>query len=240
MPRTARLRIADVPLHVVQRGHDKCPCFITERGFELYLGLVAEWAPIARCDIHAYVLMPNHVHFLLTGQDEDACTAFMRAVNQRYSQWFNRTMQRIGTLWQGRFWSSPVDTSSYFFACQRYIELNPVRAGLVDGAQRYPWSSYRANAGAEASLVVTPHRMYTELGNDGDARRSAYREFFREELDVSQLQAIRNAIRSGLPLGSDAFIDQLERTTGRRLRPGRPGRRGVQASGLAPASGFEE
>lgn len=223
MPRTARIHIANIPLHVVQRGHDKCACFLTEQAFELYSGLLAEFAPKTGCNIHAYVLMPNHVHLLLTSEQAMGCTQLMRSVNQRYSQWVNRKTGRIGTLWQGRFWSSPVDTATYLFTCYRYIELNPVRAALVDHASKYPWSSYRSNACGEASLFVRPHAMYNELGSNADARRTVYSGLFSADLGPAEVQAIRAAIRGGLPLGSDTFIAEMESITGRRLRKRRPG-----------------
>jgi len=238
MPRTARLCIPNIPHHVVQRGHDRAPCFITERNLELYLGLLGEYAPKNACEIHAYVLMPNHVHLLLTPRTGDGCTRVMREVHQRYSQWMNRTMGRIGTLWQGRFWSSPVDTASYFFACQRYIELNPVRAGLVGDAKNYRWSSHRSNAWGEASILLAPHEKYLDLGGDPRARQAVYRDFFTRELEDFELQAIRAAIRGGLPLGSEQFVDEMERLTGRRLRRRRPGRR--RTAGDDRASNDEE
>jgi putative transposase len=133
-------------------------------------------------------------------------------------------MGRIGTLWQGRFWASPVDTASYFFKCQRYIELNPVRAGLVGQASDYGWSSYRSNAWGEASGLLVPHQKYLQLGADPPARQAAYRDFFGGHVDDLELQTIRAAIRGGLPVGSEQFIEDIERLTGRRLRRKRPGR----------------
>lgn len=175
------------------------------------------------CRVHAYVLMPNHVHFLLTPSSPDGCTDLVRAIHQRYSQFVNRTMGRVGTLWQGRFWSSPVDTASYFLTCHRYIEMNPVRAGLCTAPGEYPWSSFRANALGEPSMVLSPHDEYLRLGADAKERQAAYRALFREDVDSVQLAAIRDAIKAGLPVGSEEFVAHLEKFTGRRLHRRRSG-----------------
>src|SRR5205085_1772900 len=152
MPRRARLTIADHPLHVIQRGVDRAACFRDDHDRVLYLGLLGEVGPRFRCSIHAYVLMTNHVHLLLTPRTREGPARLMKHVGQRFVQHFNRKHRRTGTLWEGRFRSSIVDTRDYLVRCQRYIELNPVRAGMVRRAEDYVWSSHRANIGIEPSL----------------------------------------------------------------------------------------
>ena len=223
MPRTARLRIPDYPLHVVQRGHNRARCFFEPSGFELYLGLLGEFSKKHACRIHAYVFMPNHVHLLVSQQDPWAVTRLMRSVNQRYVQHVNRTYKRTGSTWQGRYWASIVDTDDYFFICHRYIEQNPVRAQLVADAAGYAWSSHACNANGVSSLVVTPHDLYLGLGRSDADRRAAYRALFANELSDAQLNRIREAVHGGRPLGSEAFLEAMSDRLGLPTSRGRPG-----------------
>ena len=225
MPRTSRLRVPGYPLHVVQRGHNRDRCFFEPSGYELYLGLLREFAKEHECDIHAYVLMPNHVHLLVSQQDSWGVTRLMRSVNQRYVQHVNRTYKRTGSTWQGRYWASIVETDGYLFTCYRYIERNPVRAGLVADAAAYSWSSHRRNAHGAGSLVVTPHALYAGLGSDDAARCAAYRTMFELPLCEAQLQSIREAVRGGRPLGSESFLETMAGRCGVPTTRGRPGRK---------------
>lgn len=217
------MRIANTPLHVVQRGHDKCPCFVNDACFRLYLGLLDEFSPKHGCQVHAYVLMPNHVHLLLTSALGTGCSALMKSVDQRFSQYVNRTMGRVGTLWQGRHWASPVEAESYFLRCHRYIEMNPVRAGLAEEPRTYPWSSFRANALGEPSRLVKPHEIFMRLGPDEETRRASYRGLFGGLPDESESRAFRDAIRGCRPVGSAEFIQEIERLSGRSFERRRPG-----------------
>ena len=223
MSRTARLRIPDYPLHVVQRGHNRNRCFFEPSGFELYLGLLGEFGKKHECSIHAYVCMPNHVHLLLSQRDPWAVTRLMRSVNQRYVQHVNRTYKRTGSTWQGRYWASIVDTDEYFFTCHRYIEQNPVRAQLVDDAALYPWSSHARNAHGASSLVVTPHDLYVGLGGNEMERCAAYRALFASELSDADLLRIREAAHGGRPLGSETFLETMSVRLGVPTRKGKPG-----------------
>lgn len=223
MSRTARLRIPGYPLHVVQRGHNRERCFFDRSQFELYLGLLGEFGREHGCSIHAYVLMPNHVHLLLSQRDPWAITRLMRSVNQRYVQHVNRSCKRTGSTWQGRYWASIVDTDDYFFICHRYVEQNPVRARLVADAGEYLWSSHGHNAQGAASLVVTPHELYLDLGTNDEARSAAYRAMFADALSDGQLQRIREAVQGGRPLGSEAFLENISARLGVRTSRGKPG-----------------
>jgi len=173
MSRRARLKIAGQPFHVIQRGNNRSETFLGRDDFVLYLGLLNELAPLFECATHAYVLMPNHVHMLITPSEADGLSLLMKHLGQRYAQHFNRVHGRTGTLWEGRFKSSLVHDESYLFTCQRYIELNPVRARIVDDPWDYPWVSYRANAGREPSTLSARHRLYLQLGATEDERCDA-------------------------------------------------------------------
>jgi REP-associated tyrosine transposase len=216
-------------MHIVQRGHNRGACFLEGSGFELYLGLLNELRERFACRIHAYVLMTNHVHLLLTPDEADGASELLRRVNLRFVQAMNRRYGRSGPGWDSRFWSSVIETGRYFLACQRYIELNPVRAGLASAPDGYAWSSHRFNAYGARDPMLEPHAEYMALGGNAATRRAAYRALFLEKLADDQLSAIRKAARSGFPYGSEDFVQELELRTGRRLRRGKPGPKAAAA-----------
>jgi putative transposase len=218
MPRHARLRIAGLPLHTIQRGNNHAACFTGQADQRLYLALVAELAPRFSCAIHAYVLMTNHVHLLMTPAEATGPSAFMKHLGQRYVQYVNRNHGRSGSLWEGRFRSSIVDSDGYLLRCHRYIECNPVRAGMVASPADYPWSSYRANAFGERDPVITPHARYLALGENDAQRRANYLGLFQGEMTPAELSRIRDAANGGFALGSTGFVEQIERTLGRPAR----------------------
>ncbi len=239
MPRCARFCIEGVPLHIIQRGNNKSACFFCDSDRRLYLGLLRELAPEHDCSVHAYVLMTNHVHLLLTPQRKSSASLLMKNLGQRFVQFINRTHGRSGSMWEGRFRSSIVDSATYLLTCYRYIELNPVRAGMVRGPADYPWSSYRANALGEPSNVLDPHACYRRLGADEPARLAVYRSLFETALDDADLKAIREAVNAGLPLGTKAFVETIARATGRRTSAGVAGRP-RQNRGQTPISHLAE
>jgi putative transposase len=224
MPRRARVTLANVPLHLIQRGNNRQICFFGDDDYRFYLDRLAECSTKYGVWIHAYVLMTNHVHLLLSAGRADAPSAMMKALGQRYVQYINRTYRRSGTLWEGRFRSCLTQQETYLLACQRYIELNPVRAGMVSHPAEYRWSSYRANAQGEPDALVQPHELYTALGLDGKSRQAAYRELFRYELDPGQVDEIRQATNGNYALGNQYFADQVTVALGRRATPGKSGR----------------
>jgi putative transposase len=175
-----------------------------------------------RVSVHAYCLMTNHVHLLLTPDASDGCAAFMRDLGQRYVQYFNRTHQRTGTLWEGRFRSCPVESSQYVLACYRYIELNPVRAGMVDQPIAYQWSSHGANIGTRPDSTLSPHPDLCALDTEGRWRVS-YARMFVDPLDERAIAEIRHATNGNLPLGSASLKAQLL-AKGHRISHGRSGR----------------
>lgn len=183
MPRSARVILPDVPVHVIQRGNNRQDCFYSTRDYRLFLRWLQEYAVLSACRVHAYVLMNNHVHMLLTPSNADSVGHLMKRLGQQYVQYFNRTYKRSGTLWEGRYRSSLVQEDAYLLACYRYIELNPVRAGIVPDPSQYRWSSYRHNGLGEYSELLSPHQNYLELGRTGSERRKNYRSLFSRGTD---------------------------------------------------------
>ena len=224
MPRRARVTLANIPLHLIQRGNNRQACFFADEDYRFYLDRLAECSTKYGVWIHAYVLMTNHVHLLLSAGRADAPSAMMKALGQRYVQYINRTYRRSGTLWEGRFRSCLTQQETYLLACQRYIELNPVRAGMVTHPAEYRWSSYRANAQGEPDALVQPHPIYAALGLDAQSRQAAYRELFRYELDPGQADEIRQATNGNYALGNSSFAEQVTAALGRRATPGKSGR----------------
>lgn len=224
MPRRARIALPNVPIHLIQRGNNRQPCFFADEDYCRYLDWLAEYASKTGCRIHAYVLMTNHVHLLISSGRADAGGALMKLLGQRYVQYVNRAYQRSGTLWEGRFRSCPVQEESYLLGCQRYIELNPVRASMVTHPADYRWSSYRANAQGEADPLVQPHPLYAALGIDAATRQTAYRELFRYELEPGMADEIRRATNGNFALGGERFAARVAEMIGRRVVPGQSGR----------------
>src|SRR3989338_5247756 len=223
MPRRARLSIPCIPWHIIQRGNNRSVCFYAEEDFQFYLHFLQEFAVKFGCDIHAYVLMTNHVHLLLTPQRPDSASLLMKHLGQRYLQYINRTYKRSGTLWEGRFRSCLTQTEDYVLACYRYIELNPVRAAMVNQPQDYRWSSYHTNALGKASSLIVPHDQYQRLAMDDNNRREAYRALFKAHLDEEVVGQIRNATNGNFALGGERFKKEIEAALGRRARRGQGG-----------------
>ncbi len=236
MPRRPRLAPPGVPLHLIQRGNNRQACFFADEDYRFYLEWLTEYASKSGCLIHAYVLMTNHVHLLISAADPAAPGALMKALGQRYVQYVNRAYRRSGTLWEGRFRSCPIQEDAYLLACQRYIELNPVRAGMVEHPGNYTWSSYRADGEGEENRLICPHELYEALGLDAATRQSAYRALFRHELEPGMLDQIRRATNGNFVVGSERFAAEVAAVLGRRTLPGNPGRprkvRGVESGEL--------
>jgi REP-associated tyrosine transposase len=235
MPRRPRVHLDNVPLHIVQRGHNRQPCFFAEEDYQAYLHWLAEALKKERCALHAYALMTNHVHLLITPKKAEAVPRLIIALGRRYVQYINTTYRRTGTLWDSRYKSSVIEADTYLLTCQRYIELNPVRAGMVDDPAHYRWTSYRHNALGQANLYLTPHPQYLALGKDEQERLRAYRALFRAQLDKAAIDDIRLALNQNQPLGNTRFYDRIERLTGlrREAKPrGRPRVKREQSAGM--------
>lgn len=224
MPRRPRVVLAHTPLHLIQRGNNRQICFAADEDYRFYLGWLHEFANKTGCKVHAYVLMTNHVHLLLSADRGEAVGELMKSIGQRYVLHFNRTYSRTGTLWEGRFRSCLIQAQDYLLACLRYIELNPVRAGMVKHPAEYPWSSYRAHAQGEDNTLLTPHEVYLALGSSGPMRQAAYRELFHTALEPALVEQIRDASNGNFALGNARFAAETAAALGRRVTPGKPGR----------------
>ena len=224
MPRRARLSLPGIPWHIIQRGNNRGRGFCTVEDYRRYLEVLGELATKYACAVHAYVLMTNHVHLLLTPHRTDSAALLMKHLGQRYVQYFNRRYGRSGTLWEGRYRSCLTQSESYVLACYRYIERNPVRAGMVDHPHEYPWSSYRANGEGRDDPLITHHAEYVLLGPNEDERRFHYRALFGSHLDAACIGEIREATNSNYALGSDRFRKGIELMLNRRATRGQSGR----------------
>jgi len=224
MPRRARIAIPGIPWHIIQRGNNRSPCFYAVEDYRRYLDTLQEIATKYECAVHAYVLITNHVHLLLTPNKPESAALLMKHLGQRYVQYVNRSYRRSGTLWEGRFRSCLTQSEDYVLTCYRYIELNPVRAEMVRHPRDYRWSSFRANGDGLTDTLLTPHAQYLGLGRSDDERRSSYRQLFNAHLDSERIREIRNATNGNYALGNERFKADIERTLSRRATPGKSGR----------------
>lgn len=224
MPRRARLAIANIPWHIIQRGNNRSACFFTESDRLYYLDQLQQQSEKFGCRIHAYCLMTNHVHLLLTPESKDGPSLMMKHLGQRYVQYVNRSYQRTGTLWEGRFRSCLAQDERYALTCYQYIELNPVRAGMVRHPGEYPWSSYAVNGDGKNSNLIEPHYSYVSLGTDQHSQRERYKQLLEANIEDTMLQKIRHTTNGNFALGDSRFMADLERELGRRVSPGKSGR----------------
>ena len=225
MPRRSRIHLDGLPLHIVQRGHNREPCFFADDDYHCYLHWLGKALGEAHCDLHAYALMTNHVHLLITPRQASMVPKLLISLGRRYVQYINRSYKRTGTLWDSRYKSSLVQPGNYLLTCQRYIELNPVRAGMSRDPADYRWTSYRSNGLGQIDRLLTPHPLYLELGSDDHARQSTWRSLFQSQLNKEAIADIRLALNQSQPLGNPRFHARIEAMTGirREARPrGRP------------------
>ncbi len=225
MARLPRYFVEGQPQHLIQRGNNREPVFAAESDYRFYLDCLQDAADRHGCAIHAYVLMTNHVHLLATPATPESLSKTLQSVGRRYVQYFNYTYERTGTLWEGRYKATVIDSEAYLLTCMRYIELNPVRAGMVGHPSDYPWSSYRANAVGDDNAILTTQLLYRRLGRSAVARQAAYRQLFRAQIGKADLEAIREATNKAWVLGNDRFREKVEALAGRRSTPrprGRP------------------
>jgi putative transposase len=195
MPRSPRFFTKGHPRHILQRRDNREPIFGSEPDFLFYLDCLERAADQHGLSIHAYVPMTNHVHLLASPSDEASAPKALQSVGRRYVQYFNNTYHRTGDLWEGRYRSTVVETETYLLTCMRYIELNPVRAGMVEHPAEHPWSSYRGNALGQEDSLLTTHGTYRRLGRNDDERHATYRQLFRSQLPKSDVEAIRAATK---------------------------------------------
>lgn len=226
MPRHHRLFVPDFPLHIVQRGHDHKPVFVEDGDYAYYLSNLAETKSELDVRVAAYCLMTNHVHLILIpGEDTGNISRLMRVLAARQTRRINKLEARTGTLWEGRFKASLIDTEQYLLACCRYVDLNPVRAGLATSPADYEWSGYRGRAGIAADALLDGHPVFDALSHEPDKRGRAYRRFVAQATRDDELTLIRQALNRNQLTGNDSFRAEIEARVGRRisrLPPGRP------------------
>lgn len=230
MARLPRLVIPHQPHHLIQRGNDRQDIFRDQEDFQRFLHWLKEGARQFNVAIHAYVLMSNHFHLLVTPVDEDGLSRMVQWLGRYYVPYFNHKYGRTGTLWQGRYRATIVDSEPYFLACSSYIELNPVRAGMVPTPDAYRWSSYLHHVGLRQDPVIIDHALYWDLGNTPFERELAYRGLVAQGLGEKMLEQIRQATIKGWALGRDNFIQELEKKSGRRIYPAKRGRPSKRAA----------
>jgi putative transposase len=224
MARLPRLTAPGLPHHLIQRGNNRQSIFVDEADCVSYLRELAELADGHGLAIHAYVLMPNHVHLLATPAERETLPRVMQALGRRYVRRFNDRHGRTGTLWEGRYRSTLIETDRYLLACMRYVEMNPVRAGLVNEPGHYRWSSHAHHVGLRVDPLITEHAVYWALGNTPFERQVAYRRLFEGGQEAGEVEAIRYATHRGWALGRDAFVESVSQNAGRRAAPRQAGR----------------
>lgn len=225
MARLTRVSPADVPVHIIQRGNNRQACFVADEDYESYADWLREYSQKYKVDVHAWVMMTNHVHLLCTPRKADAVSSMMQAQGRRYVRYFNHSYQRSGTLWEGRYKSCLVQEELYLMEVYRYIELNPVRAGMVDVPGEYRWSSYGVNAEGNPSTLCTPHPLYLAMGKTSLERQENYRGLFAvHEENRKLIKEIRDNTNKGLAIGHIKFKSEIEKLTGRRVTIAKRGR----------------
>jgi putative transposase len=226
MPRNARIILDGYPHHIIQRGHNRQVVFASDDDYLFYLDNLKEWKDTLGCKVYAYCLMTNHVHLIIDpGSHGQNLAMLMKRVAGRQTRHVNKIAKRSGTLWEGRYKSSPISTDEYLLACCRYIELNPVRAGIVATPEAYRWSSYRAKVGIsdDDCLDFDPH--YLGLAATARKRQKNYREYLLETISAAEAEQIRGAIQRGQLTGGAKFVKEIEAKVGKRIEfrgQGRP------------------
>lgn len=226
MPAQPRFDLARTPKHVIQRGVNRCPCFVHDANYWHYLEELRLASERHGCAIHAYVLMTNHVHLLVTPEEAGGTSRMMHQLGTRYVRYFNALNERTGTLWEGRFRSCLIDSDDYLLTCQRYIELNPVRAGLAASPGHYRWSSYPCNAEGRIDPLVKPHPVYASLASDPLARQKTYAQLVAAGITDEQRDQLRRYTHQGRAWGSPQFQSKVEQTLGHHAALRRRGRQG--------------
>lgn len=224
MARLPRLVLPNHPHHIIQEGHHRQPILREDEDYQHLLGWLKDSARAFKVAVHAYVLMPDHLHLLASPSTEDGLARMMQRLGRYYVPWFNQKYERLGGLFRGRFKTSLVESDRYFMMCSRYIEFNPVRSGLVNDPRDYAWSSYRHHAGVRQDALIVDHALYWGLGNTPFEREAAYMALSQDALTAEELDSINQALLKGWPLGSEAFKTQLQQKAKRQVLPAKRGR----------------
>ena len=227
MPRKPRFYLPGLPAHVMQRGHNREAVFFSDQDYLEYLRCLKQAADSFGCIVHAYVLMTNHVHLLVTPGSKDSIGQLFQGLGRHYVRYINETYHRHGGLWEGRHKGNVIQSQTYLLSCMRYIEMNPVRAGMVDHSAKYRWSSYAANALGVSNVILRPHNEYLNLATSPGQRQKVYQRLFDADEEPDTLKFLSQSLQSGTPLGNDQFKAQIEAAVDRKLgfiSPGRPKR----------------
>lgn len=219
MARLPRYIIPGQPQHVILRGNNRSDIFRAETDYRFFLEKLQMACAQHGSELHAYVLMTNHLHLLITPKEEQGVSKTMQTLGRYYVQYFNHTYRRTGTLWEGRYKATLIDSESYLLTCMRYIELNPVRAGMVRHPSDYPWSSYHHNARGEPDALITPHLEYRRLGKTKEDHQAVYRQLFKHRIPEQTMKEIRDATNKAWVLGSDRFKTRIKRHIERPVQP---------------------
>jgi len=228
MPRKIRLYMAGVPAHIVQRGNNRDACFFCDEDYQYYLEVLAEGCRRYQVQLHAYCLMSNHVHLLLTPETESGISHVMQHIGRMYVRYINQSYRRSGTLWEGRHKASLVNAEEYLLTCYRYIEMNPVTANMVKTPEQYRWSSYACHAWGKMNPLIHDHVLYHQLGADLNERQCVYRSLFTTQIPDEDVHKIRKCLSYNYPLGNTRFKEQIEKALGRQVgyrKRGRPRQR---------------
>lgn len=219
MPRVARNIITDIPYHIIHRGNNKQKIFFCDGNYRYFLSLMEEAKKKYKCRLYSYVLMPNHIHFIIESpQSSENLAKYIKLLAQKHSQYINKKHKRTGALWEGKFKSSPISTDNYLLACGRYIEMNPVRAHIVKDPKDYVWSSYKYKIGQEeGATLLDPDPLYIDLGKDDKERQRNYQKWFKESIPLQEWGTIRRAINKGGVFGNSHFKERMEKLLGRNL-----------------------
>jgi len=224
MPRKPRFYLPGIPVHVVQRGHSGEPVFFENDDYSAYLEWLEQASERYGCAIHAYVLMPNHIHLLATPEKQNSVSLMMQYLGRHYVGYINHAYGSSGSIWEGRYKASMIHAEEYLLSCMRSIELNPVRADWVKTPGAYRWSSYRANGRGEVNKLIQPHPLYRSLGRTRQQRQKAYQALFQTPIDEKQMQDIRSAWKTGTPLGNEKFRQKIESKLNCKVGQARRGR----------------
>lgn len=219
MARLPRYIIPGQPQHVILRGNNRSDIFRAETDYRFFFEKLQMACVKHGSELHAYVLMTNHLHLLITPKEEQGVSKTMQTLGRYYVQYFNYTYRRTGTLWEGRYKATLIDSENYLLTCMRYIELNPVRAGMVRHPSDYPWSSYHHNARGEPDALITPHLEYRRLGKTKEDRQAAYRQLFKHRIPEQAMKEIRDTTNKAWVLGSDRFRQRIQKLLERRVEP---------------------
>ncbi|MEI7975459.1 MAG: transposase [Betaproteobacteria bacterium] len=224
MARQPRLALPGYPHHVIQRGNNRQPIVLDETDRKMLYSLWLEESQRHKVAVNAYVLLDNHFHMLLTPPSDEAMSLMMQSVGRTYVRYFNKRHNRSGTLWEGRYKSSLIDSEAYLLTCMAYIDLNPVRAGVAESADAFSWSSHKHLIGQKIDKLVTPHALYWGLGNTPFAREAAYAGFVANGLSASIQKDLTESALKGRVIGRSEFLKSLEKTTRHQILPQKAGR----------------